>query len=219
MGFDLTTLRSEIRNIVGMDSSDLPDTDVNLQMNMTWWELQDKINFREKEGSGNVLVFAGIREYAIFDTNSALESLTHVTITPATGHGTQDVALKKIDYINGMEEVDYATTARGMPTEYARYGGSIYFFPLPDQQYTVNLAYRKLLDDVSITGLLIPQAWHEFILLGACRRIFRRNGEYQKAAAIRADSDALTLTNIEKETKEKIDYHFAGIQVMRARYP
>lgn len=219
MGFDLPTLRSEVRNIVGMDTYDLVDVDLNLQMNMSWWELQDKINFREKEGIGTITTIAGQRGYQSFDNGVVMESLTHVTVTPRTGQGTADVTLVKIDYINIMNEVDSATTNRGMPTEYARYGASIYFNPVPDYAYTINLAYRKLLDDISLTGFIIPQAWHEFILLGACRRIFRRNGEYQKAAAIRADSDALTLTNIEKETKERVDFHEAGIQIKRARYP
>jgi hypothetical protein len=61
--------------------------------------------------------------------------------------------------------------------------------------------------------------WHEFIILGAAMRVFRRNGEYQKSAAIRMERDALILITVEDITKETEDFRHAGIQVYRQRYP
>jgi hypothetical protein len=217
MTLHIHDLRDELRETTGMDSDDLTDTVANRYLNLSWWELQDKIKFREKEGIADIATVAGTASYALTSIDAALDNVVSVNILSRVG---DDYApLRKRDYTSILDGLNTSDSARGVPNEYAIHANLIYFDPIPDSPYTVRVLFRKTLANLVSGVAPVPQVWHEFIILGAAMRVFRRNGEYQKSAAIRMERDALILITVEDITKETEDFRHAGIQVYRQRYP
>ena len=217
LGMSLQDLRDELREILGVDIDDYSNVKVDRWLNLAWWELQDKIKLREKEGEASFSTVISQRDYAINSTiSSDFENTEHVAILIS---GTY-VPLKYTYYDNFMDKRSDDSTARNTPAEYSRLGGDLFLWPTPDAIYTILVKYRRTLLDLSQTnGPPIPQAWHEFILLGGVMRGFRAMGEYNRSAAIRLERDSLMVTALETETKEQRDYSMAGIKLIRQRYP
>lgn len=217
LGMSLQDLRDELREILGVDIDDYSNVKVDRWLNLAWWELQDKIKLREKEGEASFSTVASQRDYAVNSTiSSDFENTEHVAILVDDEY----VALKYTYYDNFMDKRNDSTDAQGTPEEYSRLGGDLFLWPTPDAVYTISVKYRRTLLDLAQTnGPPIPQPWHEFILLGGVMRGFRAMGEYNRSSAIRTERDSLMITALETETKEQRDYSMAGAIVLRQRYP
>src|SRR6266496_2406681 len=63
MTIDLSSLRSELRDHLGVDDTDLPDTAADLLLNRSYWEILDKFPFREKEVTATFSTVSGTRFY------------------------------------------------------------------------------------------------------------------------------------------------------------
>lgn len=189
---------------------------LNVHINHSYWELQDKVDFREKESEYNFSTVAGTSSYDLASIISPYDYIYHLTGKLATEN--EWFTIDPTDYQNLRDNLDESVYARGEPSKYSRWDSNLILSPVPDQTYTINILYKKALGDVGISGPDIPESWHEFVFLGALYRFFRELGEYTRAAAIRQERDALTLlTNVNRE-KEKADYTKAGLSVLRQRY-
>jgi hypothetical protein len=218
MGLTLANLRSSTRKALGVESTDTGwgDTEIDLLLNTSWWELQDVFSFREAEIDRTFNTVAGTASYAT-----------------ATGHNnTQVLSIEDDDssqhtLLNPISEIEYesvfvdTTAARGKPTRYMRRGSSIILWPTPDDVYEIKEYYIKTLDDIASGGPTIPQAWHELIWLGAAFRGFLELGDVNKAYAYRRLQGLPSVTETKQETKakEKQDVQFAAVQLLRPRYP
>jgi hypothetical protein len=216
MAISLHNLRDELRETTGMDETDLPDNIAERYLNLSWWELQDKVKFREKENRATLNLVAGTRSYLLTAIDPSIDNITSVAISQL--NTTQFNLINKRDYHAILDESDSDTYARGVPSEYATYGTSIYFDPIPDAAHVAEIVYRETLQNIPAGGPPVPQVWHEFVLLGAIARVFRRNGEFQKSAAIRMERDALAVITVPDIVKETEDFRMVGIHVVRAPY-
>ena len=217
MGLVLQDLRNDLRNMTGTDVFDLPDVDADRFLNMSWWELQDKVKFREKESQAEISLVAGVQNYTLASYNTSIESISYVSIRAITETGYDPVLKREYENINDV--LDTVVTNRGRPEWYARYGGDIYLCPIPDKAYILRLLFRKTLADLSVSGAPVPQVWHEFILLGGGYRVFRQIGEYKRSREIKAERDALSITTEDVPAKERVDYHQVGVRILKRRYP
>ena len=75
MGLSLQNLRDRLRKATGTDTDDLTNADADLYLNMSWWELQDKVNFREREFISEFTISEGDRSITLSDE---ITSLNHV---------------------------------------------------------------------------------------------------------------------------------------------
>lgn len=217
MSLSLQELRDEVREITGLDEDDLPNPRLDKYLNLAWWELVDKVDFKEKEGVSSFSTVAGQINYNLTTIAADVDNVRRVTIQSSTL--SDFTPLDKTDYRNIEDNLSTQTYSRGLPEKYSRYNTQIYLYPIPDSVYTVRVLYQKTLEDIATAGVPIPQVWHEFIYLGGAMRAARANNEFQQAKSIRAERDGLILTLSTTEAKETKDYSYAGARIIRPRYP
>jgi len=214
----LQEMRDAIWRATGTNSSTVTQAEIDQQLNNSYWELQDKVDFREKEDETTITTVIGTRQYDLSSLLTDFDYLLHVTYLDPDSDVWVDI--EPTDYQNLKDVLDDNTTSRGYPTQYSRYNSYLYLNPVPDQTYSVNILFKKSLGDVGVSGPGIPSSWHEYVYLGGLYRIFRDVlGEYNRALAIRNERDALVLTASTNKAKERSDYSRAGVSILRQRYP
>ena len=214
MNLSLQVLRDELREHLGVDSTELDDTAADRLLNRSWWQVADDFDFKEKETSRTYNTVIGTLSYA---AAADVNGIQNVSI--------EDVDSKQHELLSPMTLLVYEsgfvdnTNARGKPTNYIPRGSNIILYPTPDKVYEITEYYWKTLADLVSTGPTIPQAWHEIILMGTVQRGFIRLGDYNRANGARSLKVELLNTKESRETKEKADRPYAGLVVLRPRYP
>jgi hypothetical protein len=216
MSMTLQEIRDELRRAAGVNSTTHPDSIIDPFIQRSYWELQDKVDFREKEAKLDFSLVVGTNVYSTTTLASDFDNIIHLSILPQDSTAWVELDRKDFTYITDNRDDD--TDARAQPEYYARFGSSIYFIPTPDYAYSVTMVYRKVLGDVGTSGPSIPTVWHEFVFLGALQRLYYTLGEFNRASAVRNERDSLIITTPTTSTKERMDSSRAGISILRQRY-
>lgn len=217
MTLSLQNQRDSLRRATGEDTTDLDNTEADLLLNRSWWEIASVFKFREKQTSRTFVTVAGTVSYAIAADHNATQIVS-----------IKDINSSAYEPLAPMSEAEYesnfidTTAARGKPTHCLRRGSNIILWPTPDTVYTVKELYDKTLADVaSDPSVGVPQEWHEMIWIGAAFRRFLENGDVNKAYSYRKIQGlpSLAETKEETQTKERGNTQFAAVQMLRPRYP
>ncbi len=222
MSMTLQEIRDEVRRAAGINVSQYDDTILDPLIHRSYQELVDKIDFREKEATVELTLVAGTQAYVCADSiSSDFDSILHIGIQeyPNDPNNSTFQQVVQKDYSWIMDKRNDSQESQGLPFVYARYGASLYFHPVPDDSYVVEISYRKSLGNVAAGGPSIPYVWHEFVFLGALLRLYYILGDFARSNAVRAERDALILTSSTTKAKETMDYSMAGVSVLRQRYP
>lgn len=210
----LQNYRDEFRAHVGVDEYDMDNTIVDRILNQSWWEIADTFNFREKETSRMYNTVAGTFSIT---AASDIEGLQQISIQDR--NSSQHTLLEPMTLLTYETEFTDTTTSRGKPTHYVRRGSTIILYPTPDNVYEITEYYWKTLSDIAVGGVTIPQSWNEVILYGAVQRGFARLGDYNRSRAAKGMQMEIMGTKETVPTKERTDLHYAGVQMIRPRYP
>lgn len=216
MPLNQTQLRNQIWSATGTDSDDISGDELDTYLNLSWWEIQDKLGFREKEGTADFSTAAGTQAYDVSSISSDLESIQHVAIQN-TGMTTWEPLHYK-DYRYIVDNNDDSVDSRDLPEYYSRYNEYLYLLPIPSGIFTVRVTYLKTLDDLISSGYPVPQSWHEIIRLGAEARVWHSLGEPTRRNEAFAFRDSLATTATEVKVKENVSKQ-AAISLLRAPYP
>lgn len=210
MGMNINSLRNELRNSLGVDSTDFPNSRVDELLNRALWELTEKFPFREKETSTNFTLIAGTSKYTMPGNFEALLDVT--LLDPDYTQWTALIRSTKVNYDNSLNT---NTSQQGMPCEYTRDNDCIIFWPTPDAEYDVKMRYEKTITDLTDNNatLGLPQSWGEIVLLGATWRGFISMGDYERANAAKAHQISLISSSVPVEAKEEFDTHLGGVEV------
>lgn len=216
-------MRSEVLAHLGMDAEDLDEsgtTNLDLLINRSFWEVQDKFAFREKQEKIVFSTVAGTREYTLttvvtgVDSTITLEAFQSISITdPDTSDHIPLDSLTPREY---ESEYNEQTSVQDMPTHYILHGGKIILYPTPDEAYSCTLYILKILADDGYTT--IPQAWHEIVMLGAIYRGHLRNRDFNSASQVKAQQIALLNSTPTQEAKEEIKNRYVGVDVIGREY-
>lgn len=221
MTLNISSLRRQLREHLGLtgdDIDELPDTDsatvtgADTYLNRSYWELNEKFKFREKESTGTFPTVTGVKFYQV---PFLFEALIHLSIEDVNTQ--QHIPLERITkdvfeqrYVNRVD-------AEGKPESYFRESNGVRLWPVPDNIYTLTMTYLSTLADLgnSNTTPPLPQAWHEIILFGAvwraCLGVTRDIEGSQTARAYQVS----LISGIEPvEEKEMIDSHTSGLEVL-----
>jgi hypothetical protein len=203
--------------MLGLDTDDITNAEIDLKLNMSWWELSAKLGFREKEATSSFSTVAGQREYAT-DTSidTFFEALQSVTVKDIHSDRYEPLVMKGYEQIEGSLSDELED--RDMPKWYARYNDKLVLYPTPDRDYTIRVRYLKTLSDVQAEGFPVPQEWSEPILLGAVYRQWRSLGDWNNATAARMDRDGMVATLALEAVKENVS-KVGGVSILRQRYP
>lgn len=219
-GMITTSLENELRAHLGdLSTAELSQADALLLLNRSYWELLDKIHFREKEAEIELPTVAGQQDYAVPDPFEAVQLISiqdNDSKIWTNLHRLGDFAFEqdKEDGTDAAEE-----HLRGFPTHYMRYGSEIRLRPMPDAVYTLKIKYWTTLDDLAVgENLTLPPAWHEVVLYGAVHRGFMRLRDFEAASEFKIMQDNLLSTSQPTVAKEERDSHVVGLQVMGRSY-
>lgn len=214
MGLSLQQLRDGVRKPLGVDSDDLPDSDVDLLLNQSWWQIADDLDFREKETSRTYSTVYGTADYP---SSVDMEGIQLVSIEDRYS-SSHSVLTPMTELLYESSFVD-TTAAYGVPTHYVRRASGITLWPTPNNVYEIKELYYKTLADIAANGPPIPQSWHEIIKYGAIYRGFADFGDYNRSRAARTMQLELMAGKETPETQEKQDRPYARVQIIRPRYP
>lgn len=220
MTLSLQNQRDKTRRALGLDENDTlgSNTEIDLLLNTSWWEIADVFKFREKQTSRTFNTVAGTITYAVAADHNATQ-----IIAIEDDDSDQHIALKPISETEYESLFVDTTAARGKPTHYFRRGANIHLYPTPDAVYEMTEYYDKTLSDLASSGdaVSIPQSWHELIWLGAAFRGFLELGDVNKAYAYRKLQGLPSLVETKEEVpvKERQNTQYAAVQVLRPRYP
>lgn len=220
MSLDLTSLRRQLRESIGLegdDTTNLPDVDTAVKtgadtyLNRSYWELLDKYKFREKELTATFPTVAGTKFYKVPSPFEALQGVA-IEDPDSLEHTPLDRITADV-YEQQFKDLD---SDQGKPEAYFREGDGIRLWRTPDAVYEITLHYWTVLSDLipgSSPG--IPQNWHEILLFGAVWRAFIGvNGDYISAQAAKAHQISLVEGTSLPEEKEQFDSHRAGVEVL-----
>ena len=219
-GIVTTNLETELRAHLGdLSTQELSSADALLLLNRAYWELLDKIHFREKEASSDEVTVAGQEDYDVPDPFEAVQLITiedpdsHVW-TPLNRLGDYAFELDKDD--GSVAAEDYL---RGTPVSYMRYGSKIKLRPMPDKVYNFKIKYWTTLDNLTNSvNLSLPPSWHEVVLYGAVHRGYLRLRDFEAASEFKVMQDNLLASSQPVVAKEERDSHVVGLQAMGRSY-
>jgi hypothetical protein len=215
VGLSVNKLITELRETCGVDSSDLPTTDAELLLNRSWWDLMNKIEFRETEMASTFQTVVGLMQYTMTVPFESLKSLS--LLNPVTNEQ---------QLINVMDTRLYDANfkpdvlSRGIPTMYFRENTAINLYPTPDKVYTITLRYITTLNDLEAGTAEpdVPQVWHEIILLGAAWRCYQRLGDMARKDSLKGDWLGLLNNVTTVKEQELVDTKFAAVIPLRRNY-
>lgn len=207
----LQNIRDAVRKITGEDSTDLPDPDLDLLINRSFWEVQDKFPFRTKE---KTVTFVTVPHSALYAVPANFDAVRSLSIEDTNTFEHSPLAQMDIHvYESSYQNQTYAET---VPTNYVRESNYLRLWPTPDAAYTVVLKYNAVLADI-VNGSdypPLPQIWGEIIQFGAAWRRFHELGDYQRMNA-NIQLQRTTIAGIQpQEAKDKSDNRMAGLQVV-----
>lgn len=217
MTVDLANMRHRCWKALGFEDEDpdLPVADIDIALNESYWEIQDKFPFREKEKTVRFDVIAGTRSYDMPEPYEALQSLAIKDAN--TGQFTNLERMSTDEYENRYDEDD---SAQGPPTHYTRENCFVRLWPTPDQVYTLSMKRLITLEDLSTLANVpeIPRAWWEIIRFGGIWRLFIDYGDFSRANQIKSHQVSLINSMVPVASKEERDSRWAGVEVHKPEY-
>jgi len=209
---DIDIMITELRTAIGVDISQdgWADPDCLLLLNRSWWELMNKIDYKEKEQQTALVTVAGQTAY---DLPAKIQAIQHITITAENGYDVQELQKASLLDVESWTPNDL----QGLPTYYFRRDNQVVFAPPPDQVYNAIIFTLTTLDDL-ISGAAYPlqdEVWWEVILLGGVWRGYNKIGDLDRANLVINQQTRLINTTILPEELEIMDTRNAGIQVGR----
>ena len=213
----LLQMRKLVRDgLGGLDEQDLPDTDLDMLLNMSYWELESRFPFEEKNARTEFVTVVGTDEYSIGALELASATLLDAIQSISVIQNDQSYKLQRMteDYYDELYSAN--TDERAIPRYYLRRDDSIVLWPVPDEVYTMRLFYLKTLQAIlvgSVEILNFPREWDELVVEGAVTRGHYYRQDYQLARESENFRVAKLRTASTTHAKEEEDSRYAGLVV------
>lgn len=211
MPIDLNTMHKLVRKAAGVPEGDedLTNDEIDLYLNMSYWEVMDIFPFREKQRTGQFLCEIGVRQYEI---PKPVEAVTNVAIVRDSDF--QHIPLDQMDTRETEFLYNQQASFRGLPKKYLLENCYIRLWPTPDKAYTVVFRKNTILADIQSSGIAIPQRWNDIIIYGANWRCLADQGDVAKSTFFNKLQAKLIASATPREEKEQgVDYAHAGVDV------
>lgn len=220
MGLSLSEMRTILRRSCGVDEFDdgFDDPGCDEKLNRSYWNLLDRLNFRENETTIPFALVTGSRKYEVPADFNAFRGVS-VFDTDGQSKPLDRISAKVYDELYNNTATDERSNA--LPTKYYREGNAIILWPTPDSDYSAILHYWKTLADLSDVNTTLPfqDSWHEIVLNGGVFRGYIEIGDMDRYAKMRAEVNALIEEQVPTEAKEERDSRYLHVEVPGRDYP
>lgn len=214
-GLSLQEMRDLARTgLGGLDIDELPDEECDQLLNLSYWDLESRFPFVEKDFRTETDVIQGSGQidldgFVVADVD-AIQSLAVIQPDSMMSIPLQRMTQSYYDRI-----FDERTDTQAQPEFYLRQDRKILLWPIPEQTYTIRFYFLKTLKSL-LAGTIdtpnFPRTWHEIVVEGAISRghFYQQDYNLQQQAG---DSQISKIrTAIPTANKEERD-PFAGLIV------
>lgn len=217
----LSDLRLLVTRPLGINvgGTQMSTSQIDLYLNRSFWEVQNKFPFREKEVVSTFTTIVGARNY---DVSFPTEAIKHVAIEQLEPIGDNS-HYPLVQITRDQYEQEYKDNQEqwGIPTKYVREGCIIRLFPTPDDEYTIIVERLVALSDLSDikTSSGIPQVWDEIIAYGGLWRACVDLGDLNRSNWFKGLQSELINTIIPAEVQEvQSNSQYAHVEVPGLEY-
>ncbi len=215
----LQQMRDLVRKgLGGLDEQDLSDPDLDLMLNMSFWEIESRFPFKEKEAR---LEFSTVEGSHLYDLPS-IAAGAGAEMDAVLGVAVIETDSGKSNKLQRMTESWFDTQfnddidVRAIPEFWLRRDVDLQLWPVPDEIYTIRLFFLKnlaslLLGTVEATGL--PRTWDELVVEGGITRGQYYGQDYNLAQQAESFRVGKLRTASSIESKEEEDSRWAGLVV------
>lgn len=182
-GLTLTRMRALVRKgLGGLDSTDLPNAEVDEFLNLAFWDIEERFPFKEKECRVEFPLTVGENMYLVPGNSTGtnlldLEAIQSVSVVTDEGQvwpvarmtqahwDSVAGALRDRDNISNLESDSY-----GLPTRYVRMDETIILHPVPDKVYRLRVFFLKTLKSIvsgTVDQINLPRGWNLMVVQGA----------------------------------------------------
>jgi hypothetical protein len=173
-GETLASMREEILLELG-GRDDVTDDRVDKFINWAYLDLWTSVGTLENESSYSFGLVAGQPLYLL---PSQVRVVKHIAVAEASSiYG--GLPLEKID----LTTYRSLEALSGTPRQYFRHNNVLVFYPTPESATTVfvEFVYRPLRMTLDNHSPILPEEWHESIVLAARKKLFSALMEFDKA--------------------------------------
>lgn len=210
-GMTLRELREQLAFQLG-DRKDIPDPTLNLWVNWGYLALCSMVDIEQLKGS---ISFSSVSTQAQYLLPIAVRNIKAAAIY-GSGFGmlgltrSRPLLKKDIHWFRSQKDLS------GQPRYFFREGQVLILYPYPDAAYPIGLDIKikpkTLTADVDCP--LIPEEWHEVILLAARVRAFRALMEFDKASIAQNELVSEIRSKMNTEDIERI-HTMASVEIPR----
>jgi hypothetical protein len=223
-GLTLQEMRDLVRQgLGGLTEEDISDPQVDQFLNMSYWFVESRFPFDEKQFRSDFTLVAGQGVYDI-DTFINIPNDVVLDAFQSLGmFGDPDSDDQFMSYpMQRMTESFYdkirltRTDAQERPAYYLRRDSDLVFFPIPDKAYTCSVFMLKTLKSLLyrvVDSPNLPREWHEIVVEGAIERghFYQQDYNLQQQAA--NSTTGKIRSAVPKENLAEEDSHYAGLVV------
>jgi len=197
---DLVTIRTRLRKSIGNpDTVDVPDSDLNQNINDSYREIANKFRFHSVRKICQFDTIDGTDKYGIpVDASAVLR----------VRDNTNEKRLEKLGDRRAAEQLNItANIQKGAPESYVRHRTWIEIFPIPDAVYQIEMLYKATVTDLvsDSDAPIIPVSWHRGIRLLAKYYYYEEKGDTPKQLASQQAYSRWLLNQPTEVDEEKRD--------------
>lgn len=223
-GLNIDEMRELVRaGLGGISPNELDNTKVDQLLNMSYWHLESRFPFKEKECRIEFPCTIGENMYLVPGNNAVgpnlldLEAIKSISIinpdTDAISQVSRMTQQHWDDIVVNLESEDHYA----IPTRWVRMDETIIFHPTPDKLYTVRLYFLKTLKslvDGTVDDLNFPREWNEIVIEGAIARGHQYYGQdYNLAGGMYNIQTNKIRTAVSVQSKEESPSRYARLIV------
>ena len=213
----LQNLRDDLREAIGyQDDTEFDNTKCDRVLNRSFWEVIEKIPFKEKEKTVQFPTIAGFNLYQVPSDYDAIRSIFWIN--------DLDNTQKQIRRLSPEAQEEMFVDSEdqwGDPEFYYRENQCLKFWPIPNRELTITLLYWKDLADLDGADSEFPlqKVYYDIVLFGAVYRQALTLKQIPLSNTYRDQQSALLRGLEPKIETEKNDSRYAAVEVILPDYP
>lgn len=192
------------------DRGDYADADAQDDINRAYRRLCNAFSFYESEDTDASITTAD--GTASYDTPSDVVSIVSIKITGDTEYTLTPQIMP------WYERQDTTDDNKGIPEFYIRHGSKLYLWPTPDDEYSLRIRHEKPPTALAANDdePVIPEEWHEIIVLQAASRACFRFGMAQRGQELKNEALGM-ISGLQEQTTKDARYRIGQMRLQRTR--